>query len=165
MLAADLLFPFGDHDDIHGKLLPRGEMRLERFHVQEELAFVVHRSAREDVSVAHRRLERRRRPQLERLGGLNVVVAVDENRRRSRRISPLADDDRVAGSRIDLRRHADLVERCLHPLGRASRVGVVIRFRADARDAEKLEQLVVDSRVVVGEKSLKVGSCHVPRSG
>ena len=110
MLASNLLFAFSDHDDVHGKLFPRGEMRFERFHVQEELPFVVHRPARKDLSVTHRRLEGRRRPEVERLGRLNIVVAVDENRWSSRRVSPLADDDRVTGCRIDPRRYADLVE-------------------------------------------------------
>src|ERR1700737_1042077 len=50
--------------------------------------------------------------------------------------------------RIDLRWHADLVERILHPFGGALCVAVVLRFRADTRDAQKLEQLVVEARIV-----------------
>jgi hypothetical protein len=132
------------------------EVCFERFHVEEELPFVVHRSASEDLSVAHGWLERRRCPQLERLRRLDIVVAVDENGRRAGRVPPLADDNRVAGGRIDLRRHTDFVEGCIHPLRRAPRVGVVVRLRAHARDAEKLEQLVMDARIVVGEKSLEI---------
>src|SRR6266699_5486596 len=98
MLAADLFLAFRNYDDVDRELSPRGEVRLERLHVEKELAFVVHRSARENLSVAHSRLERRRCPELERLGRLDVVVAVDENGRRSGRIPPLTDYDRMTRS-------------------------------------------------------------------
>ena len=123
-------------------------MRLERLDVQEELAFVVDRAAREDLSVAHRRLERRAVPELERLGGLHVVVAVDEHRRRARRrLAPFADDDRMARRRDASSPSRPIVaQRLGDPLGGARGVGVVLGARADARDAEQVEQLVADAR-------------------
>src|SRR5688500_2627258 len=126
MLAADLLFAFGDHDDVDRELPPRGEVRLESFHVEEELAFIIDRAARIDLSAAHCRLEWWRCPMIQRLGRLNIVVMVDENGRGSGRVSPLADGDGMTGGWIDLRRYADLVERCLHPFGCPLRVGVVV---------------------------------------
>src|SRR5207302_9989967 len=96
--------PLGDHDDVDRKFLAGGKVCLERFHVQEQLPFVVNGSAREDLAVSHGRLERRRRPQLERLGRLHVVVAVDENGGRALRLSPFADDDRMSRGRVDFRR-------------------------------------------------------------
>src|ERR1700686_1301665 len=156
MVASDFLFTLDDYHDIYRKCSARSEVSFERLDVEENLAFVVHGSSGEDLLVAHGWLERRRSPQLQRFGRLDVVVAIDENGRCSWRVSPLADDDRVTGGWVDLRRHTDFVERCLHPLGRPPRVGVVVRFGANARDAEKLEQLVVDPRVVVGEKLLEI---------
>src|SRR5688572_19059094 len=93
MIAAYFLFTLGDEHDVHWKLSARREMRLECFHVKEELALVVHGSARVDVAVSHRRLERRRRPELERLGWLHVIVAVHQDSRSFRCPAPLADHD------------------------------------------------------------------------
>ena len=47
---------------------------------RQEVALVVGGAAREDAPVAHRGLERRRRPRLERARRLHVVMAVDQDR-------------------------------------------------------------------------------------
>ncbi len=59
VLAADFLFPFREHDHVHGQLAANGQVRLERLHVEKELSFVIHRPARVDAPIANRRLERR----------------------------------------------------------------------------------------------------------
>src|SRR6185437_228825 len=59
---------------------------------------------------------------------------------------------RMTSSRIYLRRHPELVERCLDPLSSAFGVSVVFRLRAHARDAEEVEQLLLDARLVAGQK-------------
>ena len=158
VLAADFLLALGEDDHVHRQRAARREVRLERFDVEIELAFVVDRTAREDLAVAHRRLEGRAVPQLERLGGLHVVVAVDEHRLRARLgLAPFTDDDRVALRRMDRRVHTDLVQRLGDPAGGARRVGVVLRARADAGNAEEVEQLVAGARLVLGEKALEIG--------
>ena len=60
-----------------GKLGAGFEIGFDRLEVGEVLAFVVARAAREERAVAHARLEGRRLPQLERLGRLHVVMAVN----------------------------------------------------------------------------------------
>src|SRR5687768_16342725 len=107
-------------------------MRLEGLDVEEELSFVVHGPTREDFSVANRRLEWRRMPEIERLGRLYVVVAVDEHRRCPRRAAPLADDDRVAGRLMHTRLEAHSAHRIGHPVRRARGVGGVLGTRTDA---------------------------------
>ena len=57
VVAADFLFTLCDQNHVYRKLAASLEMRFERLDVQKELAFVVNRAARVDVSVAHCRLE------------------------------------------------------------------------------------------------------------
>src|SRR5688572_92150 len=132
-------------------------MRLQRFHVQEQLAFIVHRASRVDATFAKRRFERRRFPQLERLGGLDVVVAVHEHRRCARRLPPFTQYYGMAARGKDGRLESNARERVTHPLGRAANVGSVLRARADAWDAEQLEQLVVNAAVVFGQVTIEIG--------
>src|SRR4029078_11006929 len=79
ILAANFFLALGEDDDVDGKRATRGEMRFERLDVEEQLAFSVHWAAREDLAVAHRGLERRAIPELERLGGVHVVMTVNED--------------------------------------------------------------------------------------
>src|SRR4051812_32524349 len=114
-------------------------MRLERLDMQEELTLVVDGSARKNLSVADGWLKRGRCPQIERLRRLDIVVAVDQNRWRARRISPLTDHYRMTGGRIDLRRDSNLVERSLHPFSSPLRISVVLGLRAYTRNSEEVE--------------------------
>ncbi len=84
----------------------------------------------EDPAVADDRLERRRLPQVERVDGLDVVVAVDEDGRGAGGVEPVGVDDRVAAGLGDL----DVLEAggaqlAGEPLGRAPAVGRVLRDR------------------------------------
>ena len=145
--TADLLLAFGEHDDVHRQRAARAEVRLERLDVQVQLSLVVDGAARVDAAVPHGRLERRRLPQLERLGGLHIVVTVDEHRRCAiAGLAPLADDDRMAIGRDDLGRETDVAHARGKPLGGTHHVGPMLGARAHARDAQELEQLVVDAR-------------------
>ena len=94
------------------------------------LALVVGRAAREDPVADDDRLERRRRPQLERIDGLDVVVAVDEHRRSARRVQPVGVDDRVTAGlgRLDVL-EPDRRSRVDQPVGGAPAVGRVGRQR------------------------------------
>src|SRR5687768_13072263 len=116
VLAADFFLSLGQHDDVDRQRSANGEMRLERFHVQEQLAFIVHRASRVDPTFAKRRFERRRFPQLERLGGLDVVVAVYEHRRCARRLTPFTQYYGMAARGKDSRLESNSRERVAHPL-------------------------------------------------
>src|SRR5690606_6101545 len=105
------------------------------------------------------RLEGRRGPELERLGGLHVVVAVDEYGRRVRAgAAPFADDDRVAGRALDGGLERGLAHAGGEPLGGALHVRLVLAARADAGDAEELEQLVAEAAEV--RVDVLVGVAH-----
>jgi hypothetical protein len=110
VIAADLLLSLRDDDHVDRELLAHRQVGFERFDVQEKLTFVVNRAACEDFSIPYRRLECRRGPQIERLRRLDIVVTVDDDRRSAGCFSPFADHYRMAGGRVNRRRHTDLVE-------------------------------------------------------
>ena len=141
--AADLLLALEDDADVDRQRPGLPEVRLERLDVHEQLPLVVGGAAREQLVVAHRRLERRRRPQLERVDRLHVVVPVEEHRRRAGRVQPVAVDDRVA-RRVDHPHvlEADGPQVIGGPVGAAAHVAGVLGQRADARDGEVLGEFL-----------------------
>src|SRR5262249_50861606 len=98
---------------------------------------------RVNASVAHRRLERRRDPERDRIDGLDVVVAVDEDGRLSGRSHPLAVHDRMARRLVHLDLRAPRrAEAALDPLPGEAHLVRVTRIGADRRDAEDLLELL-----------------------
>ncbi len=138
------------------------EMCLERLDVQIELSLVIDRAARVDAPAANRGLKRGRFPELERLGRLNVVMSVNKHRRSAiARFAPFGDHDWVSVGRDNLRGQTDIAHARGEPLSCAHHVPAMLGTRADTGDAQELEELVVDARVVIGEESLEFGSqCH-----
>ena len=100
MLAADFLLALDDELHVHRQASVLLQVRFDRLEVHEHLALVVGGAARVDLAVADRRLERRRLPEIQRIDRLHVVVAVEQNRRRTRRAEPVAVHHRIAG-RLD----------------------------------------------------------------
>ncbi len=78
--SADLFFAFEEDADVDGELaVVGGEEGFEGFDVHPHLAFVVDGAAGVEVAVALGGLEGRGGPLVEGLGGLDVVVAVEED--------------------------------------------------------------------------------------
>src|SRR5262249_20351762 len=101
-------------------------------------------AARVEDAVPHRRLERRRLPQLERVRWLDVEVAVDEN---SRGVVPgrgphLADGQRAAEIADDLGFATGGPYPLADPPGRAQQVARMLVLCAHARDAQEFRELV-----------------------
>ena len=136
--------------DVHRQAAVLLQMRLDGLEVHEDLALVVGGAARVDLAVADRRLEGRRLPQLDRIDGLDVVVAVEEDRRRPLRCQPVAVHDRVA-RRLDQPDvlHADAAQFIRRPFGALAHVGLVLRQRADAGNREIRLQFL-DVAIAVG---------------
>ncbi len=108
---------------------------LDRLEQAEHLALVVRGAAREQLAVAHRRLERGRSPLVERLGWLHVVVPVDEKRRRARHLGPDAPHHRVGAAREELYLAAAQPPQLAgDPLRGRPAVGVVRGVRRDRWD-------------------------------
>ena len=134
--GTDLFLTLEDDADVHRQAAVLLQMRLDGLEVHEDLALVVGGAARVDLAVADRGLERRRLPQVERIDRLDVVVAVEQDRRRALRRQPVAVDDRVA-RRLDQPDvlHADPAQFVGRPFGAAAHVGLMLRQRADARES------------------------------
>ena len=158
MGAADFLFTLGEHQDVHREAAAHGEVRFQRLDVQEELALVVDGAARVEPSVAHLRLEGGRRPELEWLGGLHIVMTVDQDGRRGgARTAPLRHDDGMTAGLVHRRGQSRGAQRLCGPLRSASRVGIVLRAGAHAGNAEVVEQFALDAGVVRREVLVEVG--------
>ena len=96
VVAADFFLAFDDKLHVDGELLLRLEPGFDGLDVGEHLAFVVRRAAGVDLAVADLRLEGGRFPFVERIGRLDVVVAIDECGGRAGCVEPLAVHDRIA---------------------------------------------------------------------
>ena len=149
-IAGALLLALDEEADVQRQLARPGQVLhgLDRGHV---VALVVARPSREQVSVSHVRLERRRLPFVDRVGRLHVVVAVDRQVRLAGRAVPFGDHDRLAFSRLvdQLRLEAHALETRPQPLGVAQAVGPVLLERADRWDAQLFHQ-VVEVSVALG---------------
>ena len=112
--------------------------------VEMDLALVVRRAAREDAAVLDARLERRPHPQVERIDRLDVVVAVDEDRRRALGVQPVGVHDRMAvgGARPRRAPGPSASSRSATNVGRRDHVGAVLRERPDAGDAQEVDVVV-----------------------
>ena len=177
--GADFLLALDDEHHVRRERAVLRQQRLHRLDVQVHLTLVVHGAAGEQVAVAHLRLERRALPLLQRLRGLHVVVAVDEQRGRAlRRAAPLAQHHGVPRRGDDLHGEPGLAHALRQPLGGARGVVLVLALGAHAGDAEPLlelgEVLVAvalqkvcrghRSRSVVGPRITSGGSRYSPRS-
>ena len=148
--APALLLALDHHLEVDRQRSPALEVRFDRLDVHERLPLVVGRAARDDVAVFDDGLERRALPQVERVGRLHVVVAVDEDRRGVVGDVVLGVDDGVAARLHHVHLlHADAAEVGGEPLGGAARVVVVVGVGGDRGDAEPVGELV-DERVGVG---------------
>ena len=114
--ATDLLFAFDQEDHVDGKFSVLSERFLDADDVRENLAFVVGRAAGIDHAGFDARLERRRFPQIERIGGLHVVMAVDEHRRPARAMVAAGEDHRMPAGGIFFNREPDFLELLDQPI-------------------------------------------------
>ena len=144
-VAADLLLTVGDDSDVHGQRVLLSK-QLGRLQEREELALVVGDAARVVPAVALGELERRRLPEVERGGRLDVVVPVDHHGRRiaaAVRVRRDVADDQFSLPVLDeLGLTACALDEVAHPFRRAAHVGFMSRVGTDARDRDELAQLV-----------------------
>ena len=141
--AAHFLFALDEELDVDRQAPVLLDVRLDGLDVHEHLALVVGGAARVDLAVAHRRLERRGGPQVQRVHRLHVVVAVEEDGRLAGRVEPVAVHHRIA-RRLDQLHvlEAGGAARVGGPLGAAANVGGVLGQRRNAGNREVLLELV-----------------------
>ena len=121
------------------------------------LALVVAGAACVEPAIADGRLERRRDPGVEWIGRLDVVVTVQQHRRRAGRVGAATQHHRPAGGRHDPRIQAQLAQQLHQELGDLAHTKPVC---ADARPANVVDQPVDKRRAVgvdVGEDVGQIG--------
>ena len=126
-----------------------------------DLALVVDGAAGVEVAIADLRFERGRAPLVERIDRLDVVVAVDE-RCRERGIHEALRVHRGVPRRLE---DLGMVESHLSSLSRevlrvAPDVGRVGGIGRDARDPERLDELVDVALLVGGAVGVEIGVRH-----
>ena len=114
------------------------------------LALVVHRAARVEIAVALRGFEGRRDPQIQRVGGLHIVVAIAEHGWLAGRMQPIGIDQRMTGGRDDL----DILQTRApqafgDELSGALHIAFVLGQGADARNPDEFLQFIEQARAVL----------------
>src|SRR6202022_4258363 len=136
--AANFLFAFDENFYVYGKFAVDFLQTLERFQVNMHLALVVGGASAEKFSVADGRFEGRRSPQLQRLGGLHIVVTIKEDRGFTGGFQRFGVYQRMQTSRNDFNRFKASGAQILgHPPRAVLHVLLVLGFRADAGDAQE----------------------------
>ena len=159
--AADLFFAFDQELEIDGQLARvHGAQRFGGLDVHVHLPFVVGRAAGVDVAVVNGGLEGRRMPKLQRIGRLDVVVAVAKHGGLAGGVQPIAIDERIArgGNDLDVFQ-ARAAQAFGHKLRGGSDVGLVLGKRADAGDAEEILEFFEQAVLVLLDKNIG-GAVH-----
>ncbi len=148
--ASDLLFPFDQENQIHRQIarLPQGLPHPED--VGQDLALVVGASPRGDDPVLQVGLEGRVIPERQRIDRLDIVMAVDQDRRSSLPMPVLPHHYRVARRRPHRRFQPDLPQLRRDPIGAAQQRLAIGRIGRNAGKGEKLEE--------IGEKTVLHGN-------
>ena len=136
--AADFFFAFEHESQIAGQGRAGFDVGFDGFEMREVLTLVVRAAAREKISSLDARLERWRLPQVKRLGGLHIVVAIDHemfaafgfHARRG------GGDDGMALGRMDFGVQADVPTMFRQPFRAREQVGVMFGLRGDAGEAQ-----------------------------
>jgi hypothetical protein len=107
------------------------------------LALVIGGAAAVEIAVARFGSERRRGPEIQRISGLNIVVAIEKNGGLAGSFEGFRVNQGIQAGRNDLYRlEASGAEMIGNPVGGALDVRLVLAFRADGRNAKEVAQLV-----------------------
>src|SRR5687768_7611492 len=149
VFAADLLFAFDHEGQVARQFRARFEVGFDRVYVREVLTFIVARSAAKEGAVVDARLEGRGGPQIERLSGLDVVMAVNEIAGALRMLGSFRNDDWVSAGGADARLQADVAAMIVNPLRAGSDVLFMMALRGDAGEAHVVAQLANEAVAVL----------------
>jgi len=142
MFSAGFFFAFDEDFDVAGEAAVAFDQAAEGSEEDEGLAFVVAGTAGVDVVVFDDGFKGRRVPKVEGVGGLDVVVAVEEEGGLAGGEEGLGIDERVAAGGFDDFDVGENGQFGGDPFGGAADVGGVGGVGGDAGDAEEFDELV-----------------------
>ena len=149
-LGADLFLAFDQEIHIAGQIVSGLQPGLDRVDVSQMLALVVADAAGINIAAHPARLKGRRRPEVERIRRLHIVVAVNEECRFFRvGMRGLGHHHRGAGGLAEFRLQAGLEAAGDQPFATASHVIGMIRLGADAWDARVGKKLLDEALFVL----------------
>ena len=135
--AADFFFTFDEDLYIDGELAVHFLERFKRFQVNVDLAFVVSRTAAEKIAVTNGGLEGGRGPEIERFGGLHVIVPIKKNGWLAGSFQRFRVNERVEGSGNDLYMlETSSAKIAGNPVRAALDIRFVLALGADAGDTQ-----------------------------
>jgi hypothetical protein len=132
--------PFDEELEVEGQFAAmHGEQRFGGFDVHVHLPFVVGGAARVDVSMVNGGLEGRRIPEFQRIGRLDVVVAIAQDGRFAGGMEPIAINQWIAGggNNFDVL-EAGAAQALGDEFGGGRDGGLVLGKRANAGDAKEV---------------------------
>ena len=151
ILGADLLLAFEQELDIDRQLPAAPHQRFDRMEGGKHLSFHIGGAAPEQQLAAHLRLERSGLPELERIGGLDIIMSIDQHGRRARLLQVFAIDNRmpaVGGHDFHIL-DAESPQVGGHPFGGAQDFMVIQGIRRNGRDLQRLCQIGQESILVL----------------
>ena len=142
--AADLFLALPEEGQIDRRRAVDGGQRLDRLDERDQVGLHVSRAAGVNPPVAHRRFEGRTLPKVERISRLDIVMPVDQDRRFARRRVPCAEDHWMTGSLDQFNLGYPCLFEPLHdPFRAAPNISGMLRGRANARNPQQLQELLV----------------------
>ena len=161
---ADLLITLDDEPQVEGEPAAGAQVGFHRLEVHPHLTLVVDRAAAAELVSDDHRLEGRRRPLVQGVGGLDVVVPVDQDGGQRRVLDALRVDRRVTRGLDQLcGREAGVAGSPSEVFGAAADVAVMGRVGRDRRDPAELDQLIDEAVLVGGAVGIEVGGAHPRR--
>src|SRR5437870_2673818 len=124
---------------IHREIAGRLDLLLYSENVREDLTFVIGGTTSEDVTIFQNRLERRRVPKPDRIGGLDVVMTVNQNGAAARLLFIVRPNHRMARRGAKFGRQTDLSQFFHQPM---PALGYFFRVMIVCRDAGETEELI-----------------------
>jgi hypothetical protein len=140
--TADLFLTLEHELYVDGQAALRGKKRLRGLDRLENRAFVVRYAARVQAAGTDRRHERRTDPFVQWIGGLHIIVPVDQHRWLARCTQPLCEDDGMAACGHDLHiERAGSRDLCRQPSRGPFDIRAMPRVGADAGNGGELDQI------------------------
>ena len=137
MDAPDFLFAFDEHEEVHGEISELLERFCDPEEMRKNLSFVIGSTASKDEAIGDARGKGWSNPEVERIDGLDIIVAVNQNRAAPRLMKIASENDRMTCSGVESRLETIFIEPSIQPSGTSEDILSAIWVSGDARKTKK----------------------------
>ena len=138
--APDFLFALDQYEEVHGEISDLLERFRDPEEVRKNLSLVIGSSASEDEAVGDARGKGRSNPEVERIDGLDIVVAVNQNRAPPCLMKITSENDGMTSSRMKSGLETIFINPSIEPSGTSEDILSAIGVGGDARETKKSEK-------------------------